>query len=369
MQQDSTFSVVALYQSPSSPVSLLVHFIINTRSFVREMAPILLPANQPPERFYRGGSQIAHFRSTKTSATHEPEDWIASTTCCHGCASSRIGMTVLPDGRLFADLIKAEAEYWLGPEHCQAFGADTKLLVKLLDAGQRLPVHAHPHVNWAREHVGAAHGKAEAWFLLTSGEIYLGLQEDISSDELLDLVRRQDVNLLLSKMHRLEVHAYQTVYVPPGTLHAIGQGLLLVEVQEPEDLSILCEWEGFEIDGLKDGHLGLGFPKALSAVNTRGCTREDITKLVTSESVFGSVVSEQSSAYFVLERIEVDGSKYYRRGFAILIVSNGTADLLMAGKDPIALSKGNTVVIPHGDGDFALRGKGEVIIARPPQPV
>ena len=59
-------------------------------------------------------------------------------------------MTFLPDGRLFADVIAEQPEYWLGADHVRAFGADTKVLVKLVDPGQRLFVHAHPHADWAR---------------------------------------------------------------------------------------------------------------------------------------------------------------------------------------------------------------------------
>uniref|UniRef100_L2FKY0 Mannose-6-phosphate class i n=1 Tax=Colletotrichum fructicola (strain Nara gc5) TaxID=1213859 RepID=L2FKY0_COLFN len=79
------------------------------------MAPIVFPANQPPARFYLGGPQISSFRSDKPSGPNEPEDWIASTTYCLGCARSKLGMTVLPDGRLLADAIAADPEYWLGP--------------------------------------------------------------------------------------------------------------------------------------------------------------------------------------------------------------------------------------------------------------
>ena len=56
----------------------------------------------------------------------------------------------------------------------ELFGADPRLLVKLLDAGQRLPVHAHPHASFAAVHLGTAHGKAGAWYIVEGGEIYLG---------------------------------------------------------------------------------------------------------------------------------------------------------------------------------------------------
>ena len=161
-------------------------------------------------------------------------------------------------------------------------------------------------------------------------------------------------------MHRLDVEAFETIYVPPGTLHAIGEGVLLVEVQEPEDLSILCEWESFEIDGAKEGHLGLEFPTALTAINTTGCTRGEIQKLVTANTSHGSVIVEQGLDYFDMERLNVDGVENCRRGFAVLIVCEGRVTYLADGhKGGISMNlvKGNTVVIPHGDGDFSVRGK------------
>jgi mannose-6-phosphate isomerase len=69
-------------------------------------------------------------------------------------------------------------------------------------------------------------------------------------------------------------------YVPPGVLHAVGKGVFLVELQEPEDLSILLEWRGFELDGERDGHLGLGFDLALEAVECRSRSSEEIRQLV-----------------------------------------------------------------------------------------
>ena len=87
--------------------------------------------------------------------------------------------------------------------------------------------------------------------------------------ELLDIVARQDTDALLGLLHRLTVAAGDAVYVPPGVLHATGEGVFLVEVQEPEDLSILLEWRDFELDGERDGHFGLGFPVVIDAVDAR----------------------------------------------------------------------------------------------------
>ncbi|KAL7945276.1 RmlC-like cupin domain-containing protein [Trichoderma barbatum] len=330
------------------------------------MAPILLPANHPPRRFYAGGAQIAAFRSNQTIGSHEPEDWVASTTCCRG--QGNIGMTRLPDGTLLADAVASEPEKWLGSDHMAKYGADTKLLVKLLDAGQRLPVHAHPHVDWASKHLQSKHGKAEAWYILMPGSVWLGLSEDIDPKELLQIVIEERGNELLDRMHKIDVEPHQTVYVPPGVLHAIGPSVLMVEVQEPEDLSVLCEWGGFKIDGKKEGHLGLGFETALTAVETTGRTREEVMRLVTDASVSESVFVEESQSYFQLERVLVSGQSRCRRGFAILVVLQGNVRLTTKLSELSILKKGSTVVIPYEDGEFTLESEeADVAIARPPQ--
>ncbi|KAH8170122.1 mannose-6-phosphate isomerase [Sarocladium implicatum] len=330
------------------------------------MAPIILPSNQPKDRFYKGGAQIDALRSAGPSDEFQPEDWVASTTCCNGCADSKVGMTRLPDGRLLADAIASEPEYWLGKEHMAKYGVDTKLLFKLLDAGQRLPVHAHPHVDWARKHLDRKHGKAEAWYMLTGGHIHLGLKEDIPMDQLLKWVEEQNVEALLSRMHKIPVQPHQTVYVPPGMLHAIGEGILIVELQEPEDLSVLLEWKGFAIDGEKDGHLGLGFETALTAVESTARSPEEMQRLVSGPTKSGPTVAEPSREYFRLDRSAIEGKETLEAGFAIMVVLDGEMAMKTAEGSAMVLKKGSTIISPHGDGQMTLTGKGDVLIARPP---
>ncbi|KAL3418783.1 mannose-6-phosphate class i [Phlyctema vagabunda] len=328
------------------------------------MDPIKLPSNQPPGSFYKGGQQIADFRNEPNQGPRAAEDWIASTTCCNG--ESSLGKSKLADGSFLADEIAAHAKEWLGPEHLESFGVDTKLLVKFIDAGQRLPIHAHPHGKWAKAHLGTAHGKSEAWYILSPGEVYLGLNRDITAEELLPLVEKQDIETLIGFMHRVPVKTHQTVYVPAGTLHAIGEGVMVAEVQEPEDLSILLEWRDFQIDGMKDGHLGLGFEKALGAVDKTKRTEKEISSLVTEEGKFGSVLAKESNEYFILERLHFDSEEKCKPGFAILIALAGRFDLIGENGNSLPIAKGETVVIPYATGNFSLRGKGEVLVARPP---
>lgn len=325
------------------------------------MQPIVLPSNRPAARFYLGGAKLARLRGEPDEPRDEPEDWVASVTTLAG--ETALGLTRLPDGTLLADAISADPVAWLGDQHVAQFGDDTRLLVKLLDAGQRLPVHAHPDAAFAAEHLARSHGKAEAWYIVEGGEVHLGLTRDIGRHELEQLVATQDTEALLSLLHRRAVAPGDVVFVPAGVLHAIGEGVLLVELQEPEDLSILLEWQGFALDGERDGHLGLTFPVALDAVELRARTAAEIDALVRPAGFGASVLPEASRGFFRLEHRQVEGDVELDEGFQVLVVLEGE---LRDTRGGLTLRRGSTTVVPHGAGALTLSGTAEVLSCRPP---
>ena len=330
----------------------------------KSAAPIVLPANQPAARFYRRGAQIASFRGTGDAAPDTPENWIGSVTSVRG--DDGVGRTRLPDGRLLADAIAADPVHWLGPAHTARWGADPKLLVKLLDAGQRLPVHAHPDRTFAHTHVGVSHGKAEAWHILSPGVVHLGLREDVALTRLAELVATQDSEALLALLHEVPVRPGDRVFVPPGTLHAIGAGVFLAEAQEPEDLSILLEWRDFALDGARDGHLGLGFDLALQAVDRRALTADEVARLVRRGAEQPGLPPE-ADPYFRLDELVVDGHEELPAGFAVVIVVHGTVhvDVQAEGQD---WPRGTTALVPHAAGRVSVHGRGTLLVCRPPLP-
>jgi mannose-6-phosphate isomerase len=320
---------------------------------------VVLPANQPRDRFYDGGARIAAFRGDPPAPDHTPEDWVGSTTMVRG--QEPVGLTVLPSGIRLIDAVESNPIAWLGQSHLDRYGVDAKLLVKLLDAGQRLPVHAHPDTAFAAAHLGTAHGKAEAWYILEPGIVYLGLREAATPGQLLEWAESQD-RALLSRLNAIEVAAHDAVFVPAGTLHAIGAGVFLAEVQEPEDLSILLEWSGFAIDGERDGHLGIGFPTAVAAVNRDALAAPELERLVTRGVVSGPVLPDAADAFFRLDR--VTGPMTFDAGFAVVIAVAG--GLVLEGAEPIALGAGTTLVVPAAHGGLRFTGNGDALVARPP---
>ncbi|MDN4483164.1 class I mannose-6-phosphate isomerase [Demequina lignilytica] len=326
----------------------------------------LLGANQPADRFYAGGERIAAFRGDGAARPHTPEDWVGSVTTLFGEAS--LGLTVLPDGTALADAVAADPVAWLGEEHVAAFGADTCLLVKLLDAGQRLPVHAHPDVPFAAEHLGLTHGKTEAWIFLEPADVHLGFTREVGEDELARWVSAQDTAAMLGAMHRLSVEAGDAVLVPAGTAHAIGEGAFLVELQEPTDLSILMEWDGFAIDGAAAGHLGLGFDRALRAVDRRALSREQVESLRTARARDGGSLLAAAAPFFRAERVR--GDSVLAAGFSVLVCTAGAATLTSESGDSLDVRCGIMALLPHAAGAWSVTaGPGfEAIRCRPPSP-
>jgi mannose-6-phosphate isomerase len=329
------------------------------------MGLVRLDANQPPERFYRGGAKIDRFRGTAKGPDFRPEDWVGSTTALAG--EQRLGLTRLRDGRLLADAIAADPVTWLGPDHLAAYGTSTMLLVKLLDAGQRLPVHAHPDDAFSAAHLHRPFGKAEAWYIIDGGTVHLGLRHDVDRRALADLVRWQDTTALLGLLHEREVEPGDVVYVPPGELHAVGQGVFLLELQQPEDLSILLEWHGFALDGARDGHLGLGFDLALRAVTTRERSPAELDRWILPAEEGLSILPPESAQYFRLDRHVVNGSVTIEPGFAIIVVEDGEVKLSTAGGHPRRAGRGSTIATPHGEGWITATGTGTVLVCRPPR--
>ena len=201
-----------------------------------------------------------------------PEDWLGSMTPARnpGGTDPDEGLSRLADGRLLRDVVEADPIGWLGEAHVARFGASTGILVKLLDAAERLPVHAHPDRAFAQKAFGSPFGKTEAWIVLgTRGdesEVWVGLREPVEAERYLGWIAAQDVDRLLGSLNRISVRAGDVVYVPAGVPHAIGAGVLIAELQEPTDFSFLCEWEGFPIRP-DDSHLGLGWDAAIRALD------------------------------------------------------------------------------------------------------
>lgn len=339
------------------------------------MKLIDLPPNQP-RQFYRGGSTLAEFRGVAAADDHRPEDWIASTTARHG-AEHREGLTTLPDGRLLRDALLDDPEGWLGPAHAAALGADPALLVKLLDAGERLPVHVHPTRPFARRHLGCRSGKTEAWIIIETrggdAGVHLGFTRDVGAAELDRWTQTQDAPAMLACMHAVAVEPGDAVLVPAGLAHAIGAGIFCLELQEPTDFSVMLEWDGFDLDPEAAG-LGLEPAVARDCVQRAALHPDRLEDLRVRAAVAASSPRDLERAlplaaepFFRAERVRPRHSPVsLDAGFSVLLVLAGVGQITSERGGSLTLKRGSTTLIPYAAGTTALSGSLDAVRCRPP---
>jgi mannose-6-phosphate isomerase len=308
--------------------------------------------------FYEGGERIAALRGTEPEP-RTPEEWIgAANTTFDG---SR-GLSRLPDGRLVRDALESDPEAFLGPEHVARFGADPALLVKLLDSGQRLPVHFHPDRAFAGRELGLSHGKTEAWLIVeadSGARVWVGFARAVELAEVRGWMAAQDSAAMLAAMRELPVAPGDAVFVPAGSPHAIGEEILMVEVQEPTDLSVLLEWEGFGLTE-DEGHLGLGWDTALRGLDLSAWDEGRVAAL-RGPGRGRSLLPAAADPWFRAERVR--GGDELDAGFSILVGLAGAGAL---GDEPFG--RGTALLVPHAAGPVTVTGDVEAIRCRPPAP-
>ena len=324
--------------------------------------PIVLPPNVIP-RFYRGGPAIEELRGIALDGARVPEEWIGSTTTAFGEAP--LGLSRLPDGGLLRDAVAADPDGWLGPAHVARFGADPALLVKLLDAGERLPVHVHPDGPFARAHLDVAYGKTEAWIVVAAepgAQVHAGFREDVALETLRGWVDAQDHDALLGALHPVDVAAGDAIFVPAGVAHAIGEGVLIVELQEPTDLSVLLEWDGFGIADEDEATLGLGWDVAIGCVDLAARDARAL-RGPAPDGPLSELLPADARRFFRAHRIATgSGTTPLGQGFAVIVVLEGEGSI-----GGLAVRRGDAVLVPHGAGEVAAEGSLVAISCRPPE--
>ena len=327
-----------------------------------------LPSNQF-DHFYKGGNRIGKLRNGP-GGPMRPEEWIGSTTTRFG--ESINGLSKLANGQLLRDVISEDPINWLGKKHIAKFGNSIEILVKLLDPDQRLPVHYHPDQKFAKEKLHLNHGKTEAWIILDApvgAKVGIGFKEQMQKADVARLVASHDSAGLLDSLVFKEVKAGDAVFVPAGVVHAIESGIFVLELQEPTDLSILLEWDGFAVDGDKDGHLNLGFDTALDALRLNPLSVEQqgqiISRFESSEVISHGIFKSIADNFFRADYLTGD-SKKIEPGFGIFLALAGNGVMKFSNSNPLEVNTGDAIVIPYSAGEFNLENCAG-ILSRPPK--
>lgn len=218
------------------------------------------------------------------------------------------------------------------------------LLIKFLDARDRLSVQVHPNDEQAARSVPGERGKTEAWVILAAepgGCVYAGLKPGVDRAALRQALESGTVESCLS---RLEVRPGDSVFIPAGTVHAIGEGVLLAEVQQSSDLTFrLYDWNRLGTDGQ---------PRPLHVEQSLECIDFDRGPVELCRPVceqWAAVVREVlvESPYFTIRRYRGSGRIELpaKNRCGVCIVLEGTVELSNAA-GTMSFCKGETTLIP-----------------------
>ena len=321
-------------------------------------------------RVYTGGKLFHDFFGDEPVDGFKPEEWIASnvTALNKDSVDPKEGVSKIKDSDVyFDDLLKENPTELLGSS------GKLRVLVKGLDSSIRLPAQAHPDKAFSRKHFNSEYGKTECWTILGTrpgAKIYFGFKEGVTQEIFEEAIEKSETDLdaMENLMLSLTPQIGDGYMVPARTVHAIGAGCLILEVQEPTDFTIQPErWCGDY--KLSDQEMYLGLSKA-DAVSCFDFTEAPDSKMVpvvveTAENMIKeSVVSEKNTDCFIINRLKLTGGSYTPAvddSYAIYIVTEGNGSVQGDGYEK-EIKKGDYFFMPASCmGSFSITGNAEII--------
>lgn len=282
------------------------------------------------------------------------ESWELS---CH-----KDGNSVVADGEFagltLAQYIEKEGKSVLGT-NCGKF-ENFPILIKLIDAKDNLSVQVHPNNEYAQR-VEGEYGKTEMWYVVDCDEgasLLYGFKHNITKEEFRERIEN---NTLLEVTNSVPVKKGDVFFIEAGTLHAIGKGILIAEIQQNSNTTYrIYDYGRVGADG-KPRQLHID--KAVDVTNL--CPAKPYPQ---SEPVdMGGWTKKRLAKceYFTVDVINVDTSAALeadKSSFVNILVLDGGCVLSSEGNDAVELKKGDSVFIPAGLGKFELTGKCSAVM-------
>jgi mannose-6-phosphate isomerase len=302
-----------------------------------------------------GGEKLATVLNKSIPFKHTGESWEVA---CHknGQSIVRLGQYT---GLTLEELLIQEGETILGKPFVQ--GDKFPLLIKFIDAKEKLSVQVHPDDAYAWEHENGEYGKSEAWYVLQadpSSKLIAGLKSGVSKEE---FTEKLNTNQLEEVLNEIEVKVGDVLDIPAGLIHAIGDGILLAEVQQNSDTTYrVYDWGRVGLDGKpRDLHI----QSSIDVIDFTGKHSTELAKPLIRKSDGYTIKEFVRNPYFILDEIEVqDMFKSEGRGnyFEIFMCVDGAMHLTyMDGKLPVV--KGDVFIIPAKLQDYYLKGHGKLV--------
>lgn len=285
-----------------------------------------------------GGVKLKEKYGKKTDMTPLAETW--------ELAFHKDGKSRLADGRT---LEEAVSENELGKNACDFPYFPT--LIKFIDAKDDLSVQVHPSDEYALENE-SSFGKTEMWYIVEADEgagIYLGFSRDVTKEELEEAIRD---NSLTSLMNFYPVKPGECYFIPSGTIHAIGKGCLISEIQQNSNLTYrVYDWGRVDKNGRSRE---LHVEKAKAVTNLAKFDNSSLHIPTNDGEVIGV------SKYFHTTKIALSAEKELHcdvASFRSLSCVMGEGEI-----DGKPFSQGDTYFVPAGYGDFKIKGEAVIVM-------
>ena len=234
-------------------------------------------------------------------------------------------------------------------ENCKKYKT-FPILIKLIDAKQSLSIQVHPDDDYANE-VEGDNGKNEMWYIVDATKdafIYYGFNQSITKEAYRERIAN---GTLLAVLNKVSVKKGEHFFIKAGTVHAIGAGCLIAEVQQSSNVTYrVYDFDRRDANGnLRELHIDKAI--AVSALS-KPVQLESNSKLVESK-------------YFTTEKVEVTGTpKHYvatNQSFHALLVVEGSG-FITCGSEAMPLHKGETLFISANSGTYTLTGTLEALL-------
>jgi mannose-6-phosphate isomerase len=262
-------------------------------------------------------------------------------------------------GQTLDEVVRQLGRALLGTQPIAIVGPRFPLLAKFIDAQDKLSVQVHPDDAYAAQHEGGKLGKTEAWYILYAepgASLVYGWRRPTSPAEVQHAIATVTLDELL---HYEPVQAGDVVFVPAGTVHAIGAGIMLYELQEYSDVTYrLYDYGRLDANGKpRDLHVA----QSLAVMRYEPATQVKVRPLPLEHSAARRRRVLVACRYFVMEEIELTGSLIERTdgsSCSIISILAGAATL-QSSHDAIslALALGDTCVIPAEAGEYHLESQ------------
>ncbi|MCX6171362.1 MAG: class I mannose-6-phosphate isomerase [Flavobacterium sp.] len=258
-------------------------------------------------------------------------------------------------GKSLNDLINEFPEAILGTTVYAKFGKQFPLLFKYIDAREDLSIQVHPNDKLAKERHNSF-GKTEMWYVMQADEnarLILGFKEKSSAEE---YVQNLNNKTLLTILDTKKVKQGDVFFLETGTVHAIGAGTVIAEIQQKSDITYrLYDFDRVDANGnLRELHIDL----ALEAINYETVeAQKDYSK---KENVTNSIVD---CHFFTTNIIPLNGEVKVNKNqnsFTVYMCVDGSFEMTI-NKEIFQYCKGDTLLIPASLTDFQFNGNASVL--------